>query len=286
MRSLIITFFILILVKAVSSQSLRIPFGSNVVNDGIVNQTEWADADTVLIQSSPSHTTSVLYKHDGLNLNVAFVGNLQTPSFYFPEVNVDPMHDQATSFQQDDWWFHVSATDCESQGSYGNYSNCQSIRPNWLANPNFGTAGQTVNKVEISIPLQTLGLSLTDTIGLLFFLNNFQNFRYHQSTANHLDPSSWTSAYFEPVITSLEQNDFESIRLWPNPTDQKLNIDLIGNRIEELILRNLGGEIVLSYSNLELMNQMEIDLSSFPSSIYFLEMRLADKIYRKKIIRN
>lgn len=60
----------------VQAQShIQIPYGGLVQIDGKLASSEWADADTVAIQIAGNKTVYVLYKHDSLNLNVAFYGS-------------------------------------------------------------------------------------------------------------------------------------------------------------------------------------------------------------------
>ncbi len=284
MRSLIVTIFLLLLVKAVSSQVLHIPYGPAISNDGVVNSTEWMGADTVLIQQSSIYTTSVLYKHDGQNLYIAFERNLQSPFMYFPEVNIDANHDGTNTFQNDDWWFHVSATDCEYQGSYGVYHNCQAARPNWTANPNFSSSGPLVNKVEVSIPFQTIGVQSTDTVGILFFLNNFQSFKYHDPTANHLDPSSWTTAVLDPLPTSIIEKKITDLKIFPNPSEGSFHLQLEDARLNSpYTIRDFSGKQIESGT---ISKWGKVDLGKYPSGIYFIEVEIGNRALRKKLIKS
>src|SRR5688572_2663346 len=106
------------------AQTFIIPEGTTPVMDGAVNSGEWSDADSVTINISASVECKVLFKHDCSNLYLAYLDNLESMAALFPEVLIDVNNSKSASWEADDWWFHVSATDCYYQGAYAVYSNC------------------------------------------------------------------------------------------------------------------------------------------------------------------
>lgn len=272
----------------ISGQDLMITRGDTVTLDGHFSPNEWGDATMTPIAISGTQYCNVYYKHDGSNLNIAFAGSLQSAGYYSPEIVIDSDGSGGSSFGNNDWWFHVSATDCESQGQYGNYNNCMLVRPNWLAAPNF-QQGIVVDTVEIQIPFATLSIAEGDSIGLLFLLNNFQTIKKSNSSANHLDPSTWSKAMidFSSSINpapGLEQN----FKVYPNPNRGRFNLDLSSNSEKEVSLTVLNsvGEIVIR-KNLNVSSgksSVNFDLSNQSAGIYFVQVNSGKEQVMKKLI--
>jgi len=282
-----ITTLFICLSAYLSGQTLTVPSATPVNINGTIDSLEWSDADTVLINHSSTVQTKVLFKHDDTSLHVAFVDNLQSAGLHFPEILVDAANDQSLTFQPDDWWFHVSATDCEYQGQYGNYDSCMTVRPNWLAAPNFiPMTGPTINKVEIKIPFNTIGVKVGDTIGLCFVLNNFQTFRYFPSMADHLNPSTWHTSVIKPsIITGLkEEGSTKDFKLFPNPVSESLTlkgIDPNSNSYIEIFDMNGKLRFQGNYSQIKSLN---IEVKNWKPGIYIIAYQSGKNIIRKKIM--
>jgi hypothetical protein len=271
------------------SQNLLIPKGHTPTIDGIYHSSEWSDANSIYIPINATDSTEVQFKHDSNQLYFAFVGYLQSGNYNCPELLFDADNDGGNSFQPDDWWFHVSATDCEYQGQYGNYNNCQLVRNNWLAAPNFSASG-SVDTVEISIPFQTIGLMVSDTIGIGFVLNNFVTFKQYPSTVDHQNPSTWQSAVVSPMlITGLAVNASEQkqLKVYPNPSFGKLQLEL-GEELSmeaEISLRDITGkEVWRKPAHWTGDGAKELDLSFCEPGIYFLSLRDKDKMLSRKVV--
>src|SRR5687767_5395371 len=115
------TFFLQIIISfsPVNAQLIiNVPYGAASTIDGTFSPGEWDDANMLVLTASPQ--TKVLYKHDSSNFYIAFAGNLQSGN-KFPEILLDINNAKTSGWQDDDWWFHVSATDCEYKAEYGNY---------------------------------------------------------------------------------------------------------------------------------------------------------------------
>ena len=88
---------------------------------------------------------------------------------------------------------------------------------------------------------------------------------------------------FEDLFVSVS-NDFEKnkIELHPNPTTGKIFVD--GNIIEDRKIRIMDsmGKTIKRYKSIG----EEIDLSKFPSGLYFLSISFQDQTIVKKIIKN
>lgn len=265
------------------SQTILINQGSPISPDGQFQHQEWTDANSFVFTINSNRSTRVYYKHDGQHLNIAFAGSLQTGGTYFPELMIDPNNSDESNIQSNDWWFHVSATDCEYQGQYGNYNNCQGVRPNWKAAPNF-QQGRIVDTVEIQIPFSTLGIQANDTIGIGFLLNNFQSILKYPSGSSHLNPSSWSNAILS-MTTSIEQSHQKSfLQVFPNPSDGQIQLNWSNDIIEPsfLILRNVLGEEVKRIVNPK--SSQQLDLSHLEKGIYFIAISSDKEQISKKII--
>lgn len=72
------------------------------------------------------------------------------------------------------------------------------------------------------------------------------------------------------------------IKFYPNPTSGKITVE-INAKIDELFLTDISGK-VLSKINFTNKNQLEIDLSSYSSGIYFLKFRENNSWHAGKIL--
>lgn len=175
--------------------------GAQVVVDGSLERDEWADATPFVMTPGRGWEVPVGIKHDGESLLFAFAA-LQpatSPPVAFPEVMLDVNNDKATRLASDDWWFHVSATDCSAIGRLDDYKTCVPEADGWAAN-NF-PAGTLIDIVEIAIEFETLGIDPTQEqdVGLLLRLSDTQGFAAHwPAAADPQDPSSWSTLHLCP----------------------------------------------------------------------------------------
>ena len=178
-----------------------IPLGNKIAIDGIISEDEWNDAQKLEIIMSDRENVEVRLKHDGESLLFLFeLHNPNVSNVVFPEILIDVNNDKSSSWNTDDWWFHISGSDCESKGEYeGGYSNCKVEQPDWYAVPNYPTdvAGM-VNTIEVSIPFTKLGISETSLVGMCILVTNLSNlWKYWPDNSNKISPSSWCNAKLE-----------------------------------------------------------------------------------------
>lgn len=218
-----VLFLSLVFQQNILAQStLIIPYGSRPIIDGQKSIGEWEDGDSTRLAINANTSVMVYYKHDSANLHIAFAGNLQA-AMLFPEILLDINHSQSTAWELDDWWFHVSATDCDYQGIYGNYDSCQVVRPHWTAANNFTTTSM-IELVEIQIPFSTIQVDIhqVDTVGLSFVLTNtFSNWEHWPPSANRMSPATWGNAVFSTATpTALPTVEHQSSKplVYPNPS--------------------------------------------------------------------
>ncbi len=96
-----------------------------------------------------------------------------------------------------------------------------------------------------------------------------------------IDDVSLTSCF------SLEVNShkLDNINIYPNPTSESVVLDL-GKNIESqtlsLKILNIHGQTLFSKKNCKKSTQ--VDISSFPDGVYFVQFRLDDLLTSKKMI--
>lgn len=179
-----------------AAETARLPQGTAIVADGVVNDVEWQDARIFSVVLSEVVRVKVLAKHDGTNLLAAFISDLNpSRTLFMPELIIDTSFDRAASWQTDDWWFHVSASDCQSNGRWGDYSTCKVVQSDWIGVPNYPMGDPSpalIERFEISIPLSKLGLAAGDTCGLAFTVAFISGQRaIWPSTASMDQPGAW-----------------------------------------------------------------------------------------------
>ena len=186
---------------AQSGPLLLIEPGAPVTIDGDMQPSEWHDADTVRFVVEDLVDVEVRFKHDGSSLLFAFISDRKgNAGEVHPEIYVDSNNDKSLGWLADDWWFHVSATDCDVNGAYADFSNCSVTQPDWQAArnptpPDFPPMDTT----EVRIPFAKIGAVIGDRIGIAF------NVHYHEGEdrlleglwpvyAKMVQPLSWGNA--------------------------------------------------------------------------------------------
>lgn len=248
---------------------LLIPYANTPTIDGLNAPGEWDAAGLVEIPIlNNSKKVEVRFMHDSANLHIAFWGNLESSNVRFPEVLLDINYDKSASWHSDDWWFHVSATDCEFQGQYGNYVNCQVERPNWKAEKNFSPGLPKTDTVEIQIPFGTLGIDIQniDTIGIAFLVTNTASaWEYWPLTANRNVPSTWSNAIFNGngAVKTSEPDTRNLVLVFPNPTTGVVNVPA-GS---DVAVFDVAGRLMLKKSDTD-----RFDISHLASGMYVLRI--------------
>lgn len=234
--------FSFLAIGAIAQSTLIIPCGTKPTMDGIVHPMEWADADTVYISiRNGMDSVGVLYKHDGANLHFAFLGNLQSTNTRFPEVMLDVGNDKTSAWEGDDWWFHVSATDCEYKGEHANYDSCETDRPNWIGIPNMNAGPPRppyVDTIEIQIPLKTMNIKTDDKFGIAFNVTNtFNSWEYWPAAANIDRPSTWATATLEVPCGPGNVSEIGvemPIEIYPNPSSSAITLVFANSGFQKL----------------------------------------------------
>lgn len=272
-----------------SQVSKSIPKGTSIVADGIISQNEWDDANAIQIASAGNKTVRVLFKHNGNALMFAFLDNLGSANFRFPELLLDINNDKSQQWQNDDWWFHVSATNCFHRGAPNIYDNCEDEQPDWEAN-NFSV--ELPDTVEIKIPFSLVEMdSNVKYIGMAFDVTNtFNAWEYFPSNADSLNPSTWATGIIE-AETSVDNKDepiSDHILNYPNPFTVSITFKYIlkEQRNVHLSIYSLLGEEIATLVN-ERQGQGDYFYNFMPSNlmkgIYIFKFQTGNRIETGKI---
>lgn len=178
-----------------------VPAGGPITVDGSVSAGEWDDAAPFAFRVRPDWTTTVRLKHDGEALSVLFT-EFQPPSspphIVFPELALRVGDQPSQDWTLDDWWFHVSLTDCAAQGAHDDFAGCVPEATGWAAN-NFEHG--VIDAVEIRIEFATLGIDATrpQNLGVLLRLSDTQGYARHWPKEADLEvPATWAEATLCP----------------------------------------------------------------------------------------
>ena len=153
-----------------STEARSVPYGKSVTIDGNISALEWVDADSVAFAVGDSVSATVALKHDGSSLLAVFVFERESEvGMCFPEVFLDVNNDKGKNMLADDWWFHVSASNCEARGAFDNYSRC-SRSADWDAARNYATGDDPapIDTIELRIPFDKIGMQVGNVFGLAF----------------------------------------------------------------------------------------------------------------------
>ena len=177
-------------VEIFSQTNLQIPLAVKVpVIDGKVTTNEWNDAIVAKIILDGNEVVEVSIKRDNEALYFLYKGSLGN-KFLFPEVCFDVNNNGSSKWEEDDLWFHVSATDCFSKGKYSGYENCKLVQPDWQGVPNFEQGKPGPNEIEIKIHY-TLATAKTE-MGICFIVTNtFNSWKTWPQHADRNNPSTW-----------------------------------------------------------------------------------------------
>jgi len=265
--------FYTVIVKAHSGDTIIVQSGAAPVVDGVLSPGEWSDASFIQI---PSFGGTVYFKHTATDLYIAFAdaaGYNGSSGMY-----VDRLHNGGTTPQTDDSWLHGSASQWEW---YGSGTLWQNVTPSgWTY------AVNSANEFKISF--SKLGITSTDTIGVLFsFVDWSMGSEITWPTGgypNCSNPNSWADMVIL-ITTGIKENsnNNDEINFFPNPCSNKVFIELkdYKNIIIEIlsIKEKLLKRFTLQHSN------PQIDINNLPEGIYFLKIITDKGTTVKKIIK-
>lgn len=266
--------------------TINVPCANTPTIDGTVMAGEWDAADTLRIGIGQNKTVKVYAMCDRNNLFFLFSGNLES-QVRFPEVMIDGDNSKSATWQSNDWWFHVSATDCENQGAYGIYNSCQLVQAGWTANNNITQGQPLTEQVEIAIPYAKLNFTVgaTNTLGICFDVTNtFNATNVWPANASVNAPSTWGNALLsicEPTSIREEESAF-LVKIFPNPGNGKLIIDWrnAAQQMDGIMLRDITGKVVYFGQHAQ-VDEVHLDLA-IDAGIYFVSLLQGDKVITTK----
>ena len=262
-----------------SQETIDLNKGITIFVDGKISQGEWDDAQFVNLQSSGNKIVRIMFKHDGENLLFAFLDNLGSANFRFPEIFFDINNDKSDSWMNDDWWFHVSATNCFNRGAHSvyNINTCKTVQPGWQAN-NFSAS--LPDTVEIKIPFSLVELDTNRSeVGIAFDVTDtYSAWEFYPAGANINSPATWLNAIINyntsGIESGFENNNF--VDIFPNPTNDEFTIQVHSDELStsKIILYNSYGLEIefLERESDSGNNSITVNTSSFPNGVYFVRV--------------
>ncbi|MCP4706689.1 MAG: hypothetical protein GY865_18995 [candidate division Zixibacteria bacterium] len=181
---------------------LEIGPGTDVVINGLLQPGEWDDANEINFGIQDEIDISVKVKHANGYLLASYTYNfIGEPNLCFPEICIDPDNEKGSAWDSNDWWFHVSGTDCEAQGTYFVWGDCTINQPDWWGVPNFALVSDPpiLAYFEMKIPFSKLGVSVGDSIGILFDVESIPtHYGLWPEGASMDSPQTWGTAELVP----------------------------------------------------------------------------------------
>jgi len=93
-----------------------------------------------------------------------------------------------------------------------------------------------------------------------------------------------TNEVFTPITNGVNEKQFSTLTIFPNPTTGILSINNIPENLSKISIINMLGETVLEMNNPRTGNA-RIDLSKFPVGIYYARCISPESVSVRKIIR-
>jgi len=129
-----------------------------------------------------------------------------------------------------------------------------------------------------------VGTTLTINSGSQNLSQNLSIGQYYLEIYGTPTSNSYLIPYFFKITTTLSNEDFisdNSISVYPNPTNSKVNIKSEFN-FDEVEIFNVLGQKVMSN---KISESQEIDMSSLTAGTYFLKLKTENIIKNAKIIK-
>lgn len=100
------------------------------------------------------------------------------------------------------------------------------------------------------------------------------------NTADFTNPTKYFVARFLNETMAISDVDSSEIKIYPNPVNGLLNLDLKGNAVVEIY--TMTGQKI---TTLNIQNKGQIDVSSFANGVYMLKINIDGKVKTKKFIK-
>ena len=261
---------LLLFTSALYAQPLvSVPESQNITIDGIYNSSEWQKAHSFfLVHGNDSTYFRLAYDSQGIYILAA--GELETYPL-FPEPLLSPKHSTSSNWTPgSDWFFHVSATDCESNQMYGDFNNCRLTQSGWVGAPNFLPGPPSSDTVEIFISFNKIGYNYGsgDTLGFAMILSNtFNQWHTWPGNSDGNTPSTWARLVLEQNI-GLKENSLNRLSVFPNPAHNLITIRNAPENYTLSIHDQIGRQVI----NNQCTEQLQIDVSTLAKGTYTLKV--------------
>lgn len=284
MRTLAALFFFS--VTAMHAQTVINPWWGSIFAEGTFSPGEWDLAPTVPVETELGNTCLVAVAVDDWGLYVGFMGHLES-DVVFPEILLDVNHDRTADWNNDDHWFHVSATNCHYVGAYGVYDDCSPLPSDWSAHPNFSPGAPLTDSVEVAIPWWFLGIDPEpgDTIGMALVLTNTAlDWHLWPLGAIREEPITWGHLVI-PAATGIDERDDPSfMQIWPNPSSNSSFLSWDGPSRAEVRLYDAQGRAVW-LGMIGPGGQFVLPMHDLPAAPYMVLLRSDQGVFRRTVIK-
>ena len=97
-----------------------------------------------------------------------------------------------------------------------------------------------------------------------------------------------TENNFQTVVSTINQNnDVNQLKVFPNPANEMLNINLQNNNLENCIITNALGQTVFSSANeINSNHKIQLNISHLSAGVYFVKVSASDGSYNAKFIKS
>ncbi len=133
--------------------NVTIPAGTAPQINGRFTPEEWADAASQTIPVGSAINVQIYFKHDQANLYIVFDGLDQGEAALFPELLLDTGFDSNLTWDENDFWFHVSTSRCQGSGPDARWQQCGTA-DGWQATD----FSQSLSTIEMRIPYDLVEL--------------------------------------------------------------------------------------------------------------------------------
>lgn len=287
MKKLLFLSIVLLSLIKYPAQAVVIPYDmAPVTIDGVWNHSEWHNAERVTIMVAPNDSVVVHFKHDMNAMYFVFTGKLESASALFPEILFDPQEVKGSAWTAGQWWMHVSATDCESNGKYGDYGNCKAVQPDWVGAPNFTMGAPYTDTVEIKIPFSKIGFNpaTQNSMGMAFVVTNTATtWKLWPATADEEIPSTWSQAVVSKFPVGVEEATLAGkVSIVPNPANDVVHI----RRVEKdavVTVYDVAGKVMSKVNAAG--DTIAIDCGTWTTGLYYAEIKTEKGVSVEKIVK-
>jgi uncharacterized repeat protein (TIGR01451 family) len=97
-----------------------------------------------------------------------------------------------------------------------------------------------------------------------------------------------TQNNFQTVVTTINRNeDTNQLKVFPNPANEVLNINLQNNIIENCIITNALGQTVYNSANeINANHKIQLNIADLNAGVYFVKVRFSNGSYTAKFIKS